>query len=102
MLIPLTKKHIYTITGAIERVDRLIVGLVSYELQTKHRDDFGIVACGDHKTRCSDEKHVDDPVPFALFGKGTCALDTAEFGEPNCSLFDPVPSLEFLERALGH
>jgi 2,3-bisphosphoglycerate-independent phosphoglycerate mutase len=85
---------------AIEKVDRLIVGPVLYELQKRHRDDFRVVVCGDHETRCSDGKHVADPVPFAVFGKGISPCNATRFSESDCLRFEPLASLEFLKKVV--
>jgi 2,3-bisphosphoglycerate-independent phosphoglycerate mutase len=52
---------------AIESVDRKILEPIFCHLREKFPQDFSVVICGDHKTRCSDGKHVGDPVPFFCY-----------------------------------
>jgi 2,3-bisphosphoglycerate-independent phosphoglycerate mutase len=82
---------------AIQKIDRLVLGPVLDELQDRYRDQFRIVVCGDHKTRCSDGKHLGDPVPYALYGAGVEASGVDVFGESRCEAHAPVDSLAFLE-----
>lgn len=82
---------------AIQKIDRMVVGPVLDELQDKYRDQFRIVVCGDHKTRCSDGKHLGDPVPYALYGAGIEPSGVDVFGESRCAAHVPVHSLGFLQ-----
>jgi len=83
---------------AIEAIDRVIVGPVLGELINKYGNDFRIVVCGDHATRCRDGKHISDPVPYALYGSGMDAHNSARFSEAACAAHPPVTSLEFLKE----
>ena len=84
---------------AIESVDRYIMGPLMYELEKNYKDDYRIAVCGDHKTRCSDGKHIGDPVPFAFSGVGVEASKN-KFTEKDC-LNEPLyNSLEFLNKTL--
>lgn len=85
---------------AIEQTDRRIVGPLLAELHKKYPDRFRIIVCGDHKTRCSDGRHMDDPVPFALYGAGIEASNVPYFGETTCAPYDPVSSLEILNHLM--
>ncbi len=81
---------------AIETVDRVIVGPVLYELHKKFGDDFRLIVCSDHETRCSDGKHTDVPVPYAICGKGILPSNSGQFCESSCGRFEPKPSLSVL------
>jgi len=81
---------------AIEETDRLILGPILAKLQRDYPGDFRLALCGDHKTRCSDGRHLGDPVPYAMFGAGVESSGTHDFGETACEPFEPVSSLGFL------
>lgn len=68
---------------AIEKIDNDIIGPLMSELNTKYSDDFRIIICGDHKTRCSDGKHIGDPVPFAMYGKDVRPTSEMGYSEKN-------------------
>ena len=53
--------------AAIESVDRHILEPVYCHLRKKFPENFAVIVCGDHKTRCSDGKHIGDPVPFFYY-----------------------------------
>lgn len=86
---------------AIEKIDRLVVGPVLCELVRKYNDDFRIVICGDHATRCCDGKHTDAPTPFALFGTGMDVCSSHPFTEAACEAHKPLASLSFLKELSG-
>ncbi len=95
--------HMHNYLGkmdAIEKVDRLIVGPVLQALEKQYGDDFRIVICGDHTTRCSDGKHVGDPVPYALYGTGIVPGHARQFAEKYCCQHQAEPSLSFLQALL--
>jgi len=54
--------------AAIENFDRSVVGTI-YEAM-KSRDDFRIMVLPDHATPVSLRSHTEEPVPFAVTGKG--------------------------------
>lgn len=85
---------------AIEKVDALIVGPLLQELHEKYNDDFRIIICGDHKTRCSDGKHIGDPVPFAMYGKDVDCNNERCFSEKVCKNYEPIISVEFITKYL--
>ncbi len=85
---------------AIETIDRVIVGPVLNKLIKEYGNDFRIVVCGDHQTRCRDGKHTDAPVPFALFGSGVAPSNAPFFRETTCNDYEPVSALTFLEENL--
>lgn len=85
---------------AIQKIDRMVVGPVLDELQSGYRDRFRVVVCGDHKTRCSDGKHMGDPVPYALFGCGVEASGIDVFGESRCEARPLLGSLDFLKSVV--
>jgi len=85
---------------AIEKVDHHIVGPVLRELVKHYGTDFRIVVCGDHMTRCSDGKHTDTPVPFALLGSLEGNARGNQFSELECAKYAPVPSLTFLQETI--
>jgi 2,3-bisphosphoglycerate-independent phosphoglycerate mutase len=85
---------------AIERTDHLIVGPVLRGLARRYGEDFRIVVCGDHTTRCRDGKHADDPVPFALYGRDVDATGVWHFCESTCAVTEPLESLTFLRDLL--
>jgi 2,3-bisphosphoglycerate-independent phosphoglycerate mutase len=82
---------------AIEQTDRLVVGPLLHELHENHADNFRIVICGDHTTRCSDGKHTNDLVPYAIYGKGLAASGVRQFSEATCSGQEAIRSLDFLK-----
>jgi 2,3-bisphosphoglycerate-independent phosphoglycerate mutase len=82
---------------AIEAIDRLVVGPVLYELEKKYPNDYRIVICGDHGTRCCDGKHTDDPVPYAMYGKGKQNL-ISSFTEKQCLKSEPFHSICLLKN----
>lgn len=84
----------------IEKIDRFIVGPLLRELVKKFGEDFRIVICDDHWTRCRDGKHTDDPVPYALFGSGIEPSNTPIFCESSCAAYEPIPSLSFLKEVV--
>jgi 2,3-bisphosphoglycerate-independent phosphoglycerate mutase len=53
--------------AAIERVDRFVLEPVFCRLRKICPGNFSVIVCGDHKTRCSDGKHIGDPVPFFYY-----------------------------------
>ncbi len=83
---------------AIEKIDRHIVGPILHELIKKHGSSFRIIVCGDHMTRCSDGKHTDAPVPFALFGNDIEECHADRFFETACAAHEPLPSISFLKE----
>jgi 2,3-bisphosphoglycerate-independent phosphoglycerate mutase len=85
---------------AIEQTDRLLVGPILYELHKRSSDDFRIVVCGDHMTRCWGGKHTNAPVPYALYGKGIPCSNASRFSESNCISAKLTQSLNFLEHIL--
>ncbi|WP_252246663.1 alkaline phosphatase family protein [Clostridium sp. ZBS4] len=87
-------------TDAIEKVDSLIVGPLLQELHEKYKDDFRIIICGDHKTRCSDGKHIGDPVPFAIYGKDVVCSNEICFSEDICNKYEPIISVDFITKYL--
>jgi 2,3-bisphosphoglycerate-independent phosphoglycerate mutase len=83
---------------AIEKTDRMIVGPLLHELNEKYRGDYKIVVCGDHTTRCSDGKHTDDLVPYAVFpAKMPCHTPLSE---STSRAIAPISSLNFLSQVL--
>jgi 2,3-bisphosphoglycerate-independent phosphoglycerate mutase len=83
---------------AIEQTDRLVVGPLLHKLHEMHAEDFRIVICGDHTTRCSDGKHTNDFVPYAIYGKGLEASGVRQFSEATCGGMAITRSLEFLKN----
>ena len=86
--------------SAIENVDRLVVAPILQDLVKNYGGNFRIMVCGDHTTRCSDGKHTDDPVPFALYGKDIPSYNSDGFSEERCKSFEPLSSLNFLQDML--
>ena len=83
--------------SAIEQIDCHIIGPLLSELQHAHAGDFRLAVCGDHTTRCSDGKHTDAPVPYAIFGNGIEAETKFQFSERSCELKKAQRSLDFLK-----
>ncbi len=83
---------------AIEMTDRYIVGPVLYELQKNYPGDFRIVICGDHETRCSDGKHTDVAVPYAIIGKDIDSGNAPQFAEFYCRQESQWSSLELVKQ----
>lgn len=83
---------------AIEQTDRLVVGPLLRELHEKYANDFRIVVCGDHTTRCSDGKHTNDFVPYAIYGNGVDASGLPQFSEVTCGGMPITRSLDFLKN----
>lgn len=86
---------------SVEKIDRFVVGPVLYELVKKYGNNFRIIVCGDHSTRCWDGKHTDDPVPFAIYGNGMDTGKAMRFCEATCAAHAPVSSLTFLREVLS-
>ena len=82
--------------SAIEQIDCHIIGPLLSELQHAHAGDFRLAVCGDHTTRCSDGKHTDAPVPYAIFGNGIEAETNFQFSERSCESKKTQRSLDFL------
>jgi 2,3-bisphosphoglycerate-independent phosphoglycerate mutase len=70
------------------------------ELEKRYRENYRIVICGDHTTRCSDGKHTDGLVPYALHGVAVKPSLVERFDERHCSDFSPVTSLDFLRKVV--
>lgn len=83
---------------AIEKIDQQILEPVFCYLRKRHMKDFLIVICGDHKTRCSDGKHIGDPVPFLYYQSAR--------NETTPKLFDDgarapkIESLDFIRKVV--
>lgn len=95
--------HQHNYTGkirAIQQTDRLVMGPLLHYLHENYSDDFRIVICGDHATRCHDGKHTNDLVPYALYGKGLLPSGASQFSEACCSSADVVRSLNFLSDVI--
>lgn len=63
--------------ACIERFDREVVGTILKHFENKR--DFRIMVLPDHATPVSLRTHTDDPVPFAIFGKGIPVSGAASF-----------------------
>lgn len=85
---------------AVEKTDCLIVGPLLQALHSRYPGDFRIAVCGDHMTRCHDGKHADDPVPYAVYGRGVPASGTIDFSERRCQADTPMPSIEFFRTIM--
>lgn len=87
---------------AIEKIDKNIIGKLINHLNQSFKDEYRILVCGDHKTRCIDGKHIGDPVPYVIFGKDISRnvkkADT--FSEKLCLKYEPVDSLLFLQKEM--
>ncbi len=81
---------------AIERIDQFVVGPVLRHLESTG-EDYRVVVCGDHNTRCRDGRHTDDPVPFAAYSPRRSVTGGA-FTEAACSAFPPIDSLQVLSE----
>jgi len=83
---------------AIEKIDKLILGPILNTMEKKYKGNFRLVVCGDHETRSTDGKHGSTPVPYAIYGK---EIETnpahLPMTEKNCSLSEPINSLDFLQ-----
>ena len=86
---------------AIEKIDQLIVGPILGELVKKHSEEFKIIVCGDHGTRCVDGKHISAPVPFSFYGSGGRTSEVELFSETSCELFEPHSSLSVIKKLLS-
>jgi len=80
--------------AAIESVDRYILEPVFRHLRKHFQKDFAVVVCGDHKTRCSDGRHVGDPAPFLLY------LDDQGPKIENSAAYHHISSLQFIKDML--
>lgn len=85
---------------AIEQIDHRVLGPLLIHLNKHYHGQFRVMVCGDHKTRCSDGRHLSDPVPYALFGAGIESSAAPYFGETTCAPYEPVPSLEILSHLM--
>jgi 2,3-bisphosphoglycerate-independent phosphoglycerate mutase len=86
---------------AIESIDRLIIAPLLTHLHNYYPSDFKIMVCGDHSTRCSDGKHTDALVPFAMYGQNVDINIGRQFSEKEALMYPPQKSLEILEHLLG-
>lgn len=66
---------------AIEHFDKFVVGAVWNAL--KDTGDFRVMVLPDHATPLSVRTHTDEPVPFAMCGRGIAASGAASFSEKN-------------------
>lgn len=82
----------------IEKIDELVIGPLVKELREKYSDEFRIVICGDHKTRCRDGKHVGDPVPYLMYGTGIKNPNTYGFFEKICEQGNIIDSLNLIKN----
>jgi 2,3-bisphosphoglycerate-independent phosphoglycerate mutase len=81
---------------AIESVDRLILEPLVAHLESRSREPFRVIVCGDHATQSSDGRHTDAPAPFLCYGPGIAPSGQTRFSERVCADQPPVPSLAFL------
>lgn len=98
---PDEEAHLHNYLGkikAIENIDQYIVGPVLQKLIKELNDEFVIIICGDHSTRCSDGKHTNDPVPYAMFGTDIMACNTTQFSEKNCRKSKAISSIRFFRN----
>ncbi|MCL2009276.1 MAG: 2,3-bisphosphoglycerate-independent phosphoglycerate mutase [Synergistaceae bacterium] len=79
---------------AIESVDRYILEPVFSHLRQSFPENFAVIVCGDHKTRCSDGKHAGDPTPFLFYLDGETPQEVYKD-------YRNVPSLRFLKEVFG-
>lgn len=85
---------------AIETIDQKIIGPLLMELHENY-PEFRLAVCGDHKTRCSDGKHIGDPVPFILFDNSVTRTNHQTFSETDSFSHEPISSLDFLSDYLN-
>jgi 2,3-bisphosphoglycerate-independent phosphoglycerate mutase len=85
---------------AIENIDRKILEPVFCHLKERYARDFSVVVCGDHKTRCSDGKHVGDPVPFVCYRDASDTRFQKKW--TGISLGESYQSLNFISRFINH
>ena len=85
--------------AAVESVDRYVLEPVFCRLRESHPKNFAVIVCGDHKTRCSDGKHIGDPVPFLFYLDGSPRGGRKLFTEKAVS-YRQVSPLGFLKEAL--
>lgn len=98
---PDEEAHLHNYRGkiaAIEKADHFVVGPLLRDLTTNYGDAFRLIVCGDHTTRCSDGKHTDGIVPYAMYGTGVPASNAPLFSESCCSKLEPTVSTDFLEK----
>lgn len=83
--------------AAIEAIDREIVA------RLRAVDDLRILAMPDHPTPIALKTHVDDPVPFLMFGPGIEAFGAPSYSEATAAatgrMIDPASRL--MGRLLG-
>lgn len=84
---------------AIESTDQKIIGPLLMELHANY-SDFRLAVCGDHMTRCSDGKHIGDPVPYILYDNAVTRVNPKSFNEADVCDLEPVLSLNFLAQCL--
>lgn len=83
---------------AIEAIDEFVIAPVLSYLYKHYKNDFKIIVCGDHKTRCSDGTHCKDPVPFVLYKSKDIYSKDGLFNEKVCKNHNPISSLDFLRK----
>jgi 2,3-bisphosphoglycerate-independent phosphoglycerate mutase len=84
---------------AIQKADRMVIGPLLAALQDRFPDRYRIAICGDHSTRCSDGKHTDDLVPFAIYPSQEASREALT--ERAIAKLPPLSSLGFLSRVLN-
>lgn len=65
--------------SAIENFDHLLVGTILRAI--KNEKNFRVMVLADHATPISLRTHTDEPVPFAIYGKGIEADEFQKFDE---------------------
>jgi len=65
---------------AIENFDKMIVGAIVDGLK-KANEEFRVLVLPDHATPVSVRTHTNDPIPFAMCGKGIEKDDSASYDE---------------------
>ena len=72
--------HAGAIDDKIEAIQRIDSEVVS-RLRSWREDDLRVLIMPDHPTPIEVQTHVDDPVPFLLWGKGFSANGAKRFTE---------------------
>ena len=86
--------------AAIENVDRYILEPVFCHLKKYFRNNFAVIVCGDHKTRCCDGKHIGDPVPFLFYLDNKALKQVRKLFKENPVPCRSVLSLQFIKEAI--
>ena len=86
---------------AIENFDKEILGQLLKYLNNKYPNNYRISLMPDHYTLLKNGQHLDDPVPFVLYGKDVIRDEVEQYSERNILNKDVIKSYELMERIIN-